>query len=280
MLRLLKYLLAVFLLIFVFYSMALLIWGIESQPLVVHNKDLTTEEAGKIKRLMTSIDPRKMKKDEVKHIQLTEAELNSILNYTTSRLFWDVAAQVDIHPGRFDIDASLKLPDELTGNYLNVQLNFAGRGVQNMDVVGLRLGSVPFPAFAFKPFLSLVHPILMRNANYRLLTDVVQSVNDIEFSDDQMRVVYQHDPENLLRTRRQVSGMLLTKSEIERLRAYDAYLMEYSNSQRMTNSGIPVYKFMQNIFTLAKQRTQIWQSIGRKSCSFDYPCGLQQWFIP
>ncbi|KAA3652940.1 MAG: hypothetical protein DWQ10_18800 [Calditrichaeota bacterium] len=255
MLKYLKYFFAIFFLVAIFYTIILLIWGIQSKPLVVNNQDLTTREAGKIKRLIITIDPRKMQKDEVKHIQLSESELNSILSYAANRVFWDIAAQVDIHPGRFDIDASLKLPDELTGNYLNVQLDFTGRGIENMDVASLKLGAVPLPAFAFKPFLLLFHPILMRNGNYQLLTDVIQSIQDIEFGKDQLKVEYQHDPENLLRTRRQISGTLLTKAEIERLRAYNAHILDYSTSHRKTNAGIPVYNFLRNLFELAKERT-------------------------
>ncbi|KAA3614044.1 MAG: hypothetical protein DWQ05_17385 [Calditrichaeota bacterium] len=256
MFKILKYLFAFLFLIAIFYTIALLIWGIEKDPLVVNQQDLTTVEAGKIKRLATNIDPRKMKKDEVKSIDLTESELNSILAYAASRVFWDIAAKVDINPGHFDIDASLKLPDEFTGNYLNVELDFAGRNVENLDVVGMRLGSVPLPAFLFKPTMTLLHPLLQRSMNYQILLDVIKSMREVEFSEEKVRIVYQHDPENLLRTRRQVSGMLLSDDEIERLRAYNEHLMAFSQSRKKTGAGIPVYEFMQNLFALAEDRTQ------------------------
>ncbi len=255
MLKILKYFFTLSFLVTIFYAIAVLIWGIQNRPLVVNRQDLTTQEAGKIKRLAHTVDPRAMEKDEVKNITLTESELNSILAYAANRIFWDVAARVDIQPNHFNIDATLKLPDELTGNYLNIEIDFAGRGVENLDVEALRIGAVPFPAFTFKPVLTLLHPLLLRSTNYRLLFDIIKSMRDVQFNENQLRVVYQHDPENLLRTRRQVSGFLLTDIEIGRLRAYNKHLLQYSDSQRKSRAGFPMYKFLQHLFELAEKRT-------------------------
>ena len=123
---------------FLFYALLLsivaglpvLLWlMVEDTPRVSASDQLAVEDVEKVRRLLRDLDPRQLKDGETRRLTLTERDASLLVDQTLSR--WPGAAQakarVRFIPDHAEIQATLPLPNNPLGRYLNasVQLTLA-----------------------------------------------------------------------------------------------------------------------------------------------------------
>ena len=116
-----------------------------------------------------------------RHLHLTDAEINAVVNSALGRGVGRRRASVHFEPSMFTALASLEVPRRLgEGQFLNVQL--AGRlsideGRLHLGMEELRLGSLSVPAVLLRLLSSSVYAMLMDDPQIRRIIEAVVTLN-------------------------------------------------------------------------------------------------------
>ncbi|MEZ5546775.1 MAG: hypothetical protein R3E74_03245 [Pseudomonadales bacterium] len=82
----LKWLLFAVVLMTLFIPAAVLIWGVQEQPVLLTGQRMNYEHVTRLHRLMKDHDPRRMRAGETKQLVTVEDDLNLALQYVMSNL--------------------------------------------------------------------------------------------------------------------------------------------------------------------------------------------------
>ncbi|HSF57579.1 MAG TPA: hypothetical protein VLD83_05880 [Candidatus Binatia bacterium] len=116
-----------------------------------------------------------------RHLHLTDAEINALVNSALGRGGGQRRASVHFEPAKFTALASLALPRRLgEGQFLNVQL--AGHlliddGRLHLGMDELRLGSLSVPAMLLRLLSSSAYAMLMDDPQMRRIIEAVDALN-------------------------------------------------------------------------------------------------------
>ena len=179
-------------------------------PAQFHRTDLAW-----IKSLFQKHDPRSQTPDVVYSIQLDETELNRLLNYAVElRRVSGIAAELT--PGRATLTATLSVPPNPFGRYLNLTADVADvpGGIR---IQSLRLGSLPLPGALADWTARRAHRWLRRDKTYATLVD---AFSRISFEENQATLDYRWQPELLTRIERKSVDLLVAPEDQTRMLAY------------------------------------------------------------
>lgn len=164
------------------------------------------------KSLFQKHDPRRQTPDVVQTIQLDEAELNRLLNAAVELHRVSGIAAV-LAPGRATLTATLTVPDTPFGRYLNVTADVADTP-EGIRIDGMRIGSLPIPAWLANLGMRGVHGWLRRDTTYAGLFDAFAGVN---FDENQATLDYRWRPELLTQIERKSIELLVAPDEQSRM---------------------------------------------------------------
>ncbi|MCI0526194.1 MAG: hypothetical protein L0Y56_01890, partial [Nitrospira sp.] len=207
----------------------LIVFGVESKPWVVSEKELSTQDVERAKQLVKQNDPRKLKAGEIKSLQLTERDLNLLLHYALSLFPYTkkLKAAIDLYPNSADTRFTFTLPDNPLGSYLNLSVTLS-KSSDSLAIERLKIGALTFPGRFVNPMMQYAYRYLQRSEKYRGVTEVVQAVKDFRLQEDQLLLVYQWQPDMVNRLRAQGRDLLLSTADKERLLAYNEHLAKIS----------------------------------------------------
>ena len=183
-------------------------------PAEFHRTDLAW-----IKSLFEKHDPRSQTPGVVYSIQLDETELNRLLNYAVElRRVSGIAAELT--PGQATLTATLTVPPNPFGRYLNIAAEVAGvpGGIQ---IRSLQLGSLPLPGLLADWTARLAHIWLRRDKTYAALAN---AFSQVKLEENQATLDYRWHPELLTRIERKSVELLIAPEDQMRLLAYSAQL--------------------------------------------------------
>jgi hypothetical protein len=194
------FLLSIFVLVAVF--------GIESTPLVEPVKRMSHQDIARIKLLLRQHDPRHLKKQKDRTLLLTERDLNLLLEYAVPHAL-DANSQVDLQPNGMMVRLTVKLPDSMLGDYVNITTDITDVD-GTIHVERLTLGGLSLPVWLLEPLLMQSHRIMLaRFDEYRA---AVEAIRSYRFNDDDLIVVYQLDPNHIERLRQSGKVFLFPES--------------------------------------------------------------------
>ena len=251
---LIVFLIGVFIVVIVIQAV-LLIFGIQSEPLVVPNKKLTYDDLTRVKQFIRENNPKRLKPGEIKNTSVTERDLNLFLDYASSQLprHQQLYAQVVLDKNVLNAQLSYKLPNNPFGDYLNVTLGLVPKSNRLM-VRKLKIGSLRIPGLLVNVAAGIAHRVLRPYKPYQSVIELTDSVKDIQVSDQGVAVVYQWQPDLIKKVREQGQDFLLPPDEKERLRIYYERLVAVSQS--MNRQTVSLSQFFQPMFLFAQQRVQ------------------------
>lgn len=172
-----------------------------------------------IKMLFERHDPRGQTPDVIQSIHFDEAELNRLLNYAVElRHVSGVAA--DLTPGMATLNATLTVPRNPFGRYLNITAEVTGvpGGIR---IQSLQLGSLPLPGVLADTVARVTHRWLRRDETYAALADAFSGVS---FGENQATLDYRWQPELLTRLERKSAAFLIAPEDQARMLAYAGQL--------------------------------------------------------
>jgi len=152
-----------------------LVWfAIDDTATVQEQADLTPAHVQRAHWLLKHNDPRAMRPGMLRTIVVSQEDLDIAVNYLTNQLGGGASKAV-LHDGGGSLRASLALPTNPVGRFVNLELDW--RETADLPRVDrLRLGRVPVPAFLCNWLLEWGLRYLQADPRYAAAADVVQQV--------------------------------------------------------------------------------------------------------
>jgi hypothetical protein len=217
----------------------------QDQPLVRRGAEFTHEDVERAARVLEQHDPRRMKSGTLRTMSIRADDLDLVVNYLANR-FGRGSARLVLGPGVLSLAASVELPANPLGRYVNVQaLLRETAGLPAFE--DLRIGRLPVPGLLADWALAHALRSLDRTAEYRLAADTIRSVS---IADASVRIVYEWRDDLPGR----MSDALLPPAERERLRFYQDRLVQVTRDAAMPRR-VSLEDLLVPLMRLAAERT-------------------------
>jgi hypothetical protein len=217
--------------------------AIDDTPKLQTRADLNPEQIARGKLIFRQNDPRRLKSGAIAKVALDQQELDLAINYLANQYANGVAG-LRIDKGRAQIEATLHLPANPLGHYVNLTLELR-QSTDLPTVDHVSIGKLWIPGMLAKPLLNLLLDTLQPAADRQAFSNVVKHVL---FQPQRLTLTYrwQADLPGKLR------GALLTPDDQQRLEAYQRRLTELS---QVDNKSVSLTEFSKPLFKLAAQRS-------------------------
>jgi hypothetical protein len=225
-----------------FLAVAAIAMSLQNQPLVAGSAILTAQDIERAKRIVDAQDLRKEGRGGTQTVSIDERDLNVALAYLADR-FGRAAARVVLQSGTALLQASVELPQNPIGRYVNIDAAFReAEAAPHFD--RLRIGSLPVPRIIADALLREGLRRLTAVRQGQLAASVVKSVR---FRDGVLAVTYQWSDEVAALAR----VALIAPEEHARLRAYQERLADVVEKAPRT---ISLARLLPPLFQLALDR--------------------------
>jgi len=241
-----RWILAIVLLLVLAVPVALIVLAaaaLEDRPAVAQPVEVTPEQIARAKRMMAAHDPRKARSGALRSFALSAEDLELALNAGLAPR--GGAAKVSVSPGAVRVWASVRLPANPFGAYLNVEAHAReSRSLPEFDALTIGRVSVPAP---------IANWLLARGLE-RLDTSGAGAAADVlervRFEGEFVRVEYRWREDLPERLR----SALLPAGEQERLRAYHERLVQVTADPKLPRQ-ISLVALMRPLFDHAAARS-------------------------
>lgn len=221
--------------------------ALQGEPTVALYQPPAVADVARALALLRAHDPRRARPGAVSAVQVSERDLDVLLNHAALRRL-DAYTAVSLQRGVAVVRSSLPLPRNPFGRWLNVELRLLETG--GLPVIdSLHLGRLPVPAALAERAL----PWLAQRAGVQAELDVAaEVVRRVHFMPQRVAVVYAWRDDSAVR----VLGALVPAADQARLRAYHDQLAQVVARQGpgWTVSLAPLVGPM---FELARQRSAL-----------------------
>lgn len=220
--------------------------AVQDQPLVERNTEITPANIERAKRILERNDPRHMKPGTLRTITLDQEDLDLAVHYAVKR-YARGGADVALRPGSAHVRATLPMPPNPVGRYLNIEAEW--RDTPTLpQLERLRVGRLRVPQRVANWLLErgIVH--LQGGADYRAATDAIRRV---QTSAGMVQVIYEWNqtlPD-------QLRAALVTREDQERMQAYQSRLVDFTRHAATLTLRVTVGELLQPLLVLAAERT-------------------------
>jgi hypothetical protein len=158
--------------------------AVQDTPSVRNDTRLSVDDVARAKRLLAENNPRTLRDGERRAVKLSERELNLLLSYVLPDSY---ACKVDLAAGKARFLASLRLPDNPIGPYLN--LDFDMLETTGLPSAGrLHLGHLRLPDWLLRAVAGFADlRLAARLPEYR---ELLESIDSVKVGENAVRVVY------------------------------------------------------------------------------------------
>lgn len=220
--------------------------AIEDQPMIQREARLTPNEVQRAKTLFQEHDPRKLQNGEVKTITISQQDLSLASNYLV-HLLGHGGSVVTVTDGYLVSKATLKLPKNPVGEYINVDLGIA-QARDFPQLAHLRVGRLEIPNWIAKKGLQLALNHAYDETGSPTASDLIHNVT---IHRNQIQLTYQWDS-NITNV---VRNALVSPKDQLRLKAYHQRLTQVTTDIG-ARSTVSLVTLMQPLFALAQERSQ------------------------
>ena len=190
--------------------------ALEPLPRVLDSMSLSVDDVDNVRRLLRDNDPRRLRDGESKRAVLTERELNLMLRHAIPEGY---AARVRLARGRVTIAASMPVPDNPLGSYVNTQLVLVEDG-QSLQPVAISVGRIHLPAWLAGRLATLGNRLIQgRVPEYGAM---LESLESVQADEDALAVTYRWRSEFLAQFRDRGRALVLSEERRRRILAYYA----------------------------------------------------------
>jgi len=222
--------------------------ALEDEPLVPGPAPLSPAEIERAKRLLAEHDPRTLRHLQVKTLALDEDELGLLLGHALGR-FGAGGSLVDIAGGTLDAYASLELPPNPLGRFVNLEIGL-GESAHFPRLERLRVGRVAVPAWLADALLERGIDALHRRAGAG--GEAREVIESVRFTDRRVEVTYRWRSDVADRLRAQ----LVSSEEAERLAVFQARLAELTREPGLGRET-SLATLVPPVFALARERSAV-----------------------
>ncbi|HSV52460.1 MAG TPA: hypothetical protein VLJ57_10105 [Burkholderiaceae bacterium] len=220
--------------------------AVQDQPLIERTADITPANIERAKRILERNDPRQMKPGTLRTITVDQEDLDLAVNYAARR-YAKGGADVVLRQGTANLRATLSLPPNPAGRYLNIEAEWRDTAALP-QLERLRVGRLRVPKRVADWLLQRGIAYLQGGADYRAATDAIKRVNT---SAGMVQVIYEWN--NSLPD--QLRAALVTREDQERMQAYQQRLVDFTRHAATLTHRVTVSELLQPLFMLAAQRS-------------------------
>lgn len=219
--------------------------ALEPQPHVEPGGRITRDDLVWAKQLFERSVPRARTSDTLQTLELTEEDLNRLLNYAVVvRPVSGVLA--DLEHGKAALTVTLRVPANPFGAYLNFSAEFISQDGMPA-LAAMQAGSLPLPSFLGRGVMLLAQIWLKRDPAYVALMHSIQSIRVME---NRLVMDYHWKPELLTLLERKGAEVLIGADEKQRLLAYAGVVRQVVASYP-AKSQQPVHELVARVFAHA-----------------------------
>jgi len=230
------------------------VFGLESDPLVLPEKKLGLEDVGRIRQMLKENNPRRLKAGEIKELLVTERDVNLVLYYALSHSQFKktLKTRIYLNPNSANARFTYIMPSNPFGAYLNVSA-YLTQSSDSIAVDKLDIGSLTVPGWIVNPTWKIAHGYLQRHEKYSALIEGLQAIKNIDFNENNMVLVYQWLPEVVDQLKNRGRIFLLPDDEAEKILIYTAQLAMISRN--VDGNSASLTRFFRPLFQMALERT-------------------------
>lgn len=220
--------------------------SVQDEPLVARTTDITPANIERAKRILERNDPRSMRPGTLRTITLDQEDLDLAVHYAAKR-YAKGAADVVLRQGIANLRASLALPPNPAGRYLNIEAEW--RDTEALpQLERLRVGKLRVPKRLANWLLLRGINYLQGGADYRVAADAIKRVRT---NTGVVQVIYEWTDA----LPGQLRAALVTPEDQERLQAYQRRLVDFTRHAATLTQRLTVGELLQALFTLAAERS-------------------------
>lgn len=226
-------------------AIPLAVWlAFDELPLLKPAPQVAHTDVERARRVLERNDPRKGAPGALRHLALSQADLDVLLN-EGARRFGNASAHAVLGEGQMTLQLSVRVPRNPIGPWLNVDaLLLQTDALPRIE--RLRIGRLPVPGWLAD--LALERALRRLNATEpgRFANDAVRSIG---FAPSSLRVVYAWREDIVARLRNAV----LPADDVQRLRVYHDRLVA-TVAKLPPNAGVSLARLLPPLFELARQQ--------------------------
>ena len=219
---------------------------LQDEPTVAVTTDIEPTDIARVLALVRAHDPRRVLPGQLDAVVLGERDLDVLINHFAYRRL-GVPARVSLRPGVADLQASVHLPPNPFGRWLNVQVQVS-ETASLPQITALQVGGLPLPAWLGLPLLRQAADGAGLTAELAMAADLLRRVN---FQPQQLALSYVLRADSAQR----IVAAVVPPAEQQRLRAYSDRLVALAALPRSA-SGSSLAHWLGPMFELARQRSQ------------------------
>jgi hypothetical protein len=222
------------------------VMAVDDHALVPASDAPSTADVARAKQLLARYDPRKLKAGAVNNAEIGASDLNLLAKHAINLLARG-GATVEVGRGSLKGQASIELPDNPVGRYLNVEADLqAADGLPEFQ--RLRVGSITVPGWLANFAAVKALDAYMDGRGAGLVSEFIRTV---EFEPGKLRLAYRW-PAGAVE---QVRARVVSPQADERLREFNERLVQVTRKFRHDNV-VPLLEIMKPLFDLAETRSR------------------------
>jgi hypothetical protein len=235
------------------------LWGafllLEKVPRIASAISPSVESVGRAERLLREVDPRRLRQGQLKTIDLKESDFNVALGHALGRFAMtrQVRAEVDFAPRGAAVAATIELPANPIGSYLNIAFTLLPTPA-GLDVSQVRLGRLAIPVWGVRKTLALAQEFAQTRAEYRDIEAALRAIHAVTLTDSTASVVFRWDEQLAARLGEHGRDLLLPAADRERLTAYRRHINAFIDAS--TTPSLPLIALLKPTFEFAASRTR------------------------
>lgn len=252
MIRILRRTLAAAVTLLVVTALLVAVFAFESTPRVTAEEQVTIADVQRARGVLARHDPRGAPGTGTQSVTLTGQDVTLLVRYAASR--WrPAAARVSLRDGSADVVASVELPANPLGRWLNIRAELIqSQGLPR--IASVTAGRVPVPAVAAN---AVARWLLRRTPSGSPLALARDAVRQVRFQQDSVHVEYAWAGG----AGAQFRTLLVPSDDVLRLEAYNAELARQVASLPR-DSTLSMADLLRPMLALAAQRSATGDAIG------------------
>lgn len=220
--------------------------ALQHEPAVSLQAEPVAEDVARALSLVRAHDPRRTPPGRVNALRLSERDIEVLLNHAALRRYSPSAGSLSLLRGAAVLRASVYMPANPFGRWLNVELRLRETGgLPALD--SLQVGTLPLPAWVGERALHWAAAQAGLQAQWQAAGDVVRRVS---FAPRELSVVYAWQGDS---TERLLDGLVPPEQQ-QRLRAYAEHLAAVTARQG-PDWQVALPPLVAPMFQLARQRS-------------------------
>jgi len=248
-----------FLVLMLSFPIALILLALQSHPTVPPNKSLNSVEIVQIEQLLLNNVPQNVSNQGLQEVNLSNEELNLLLRYAGEILESEphLSGRILLSANMMSTEISIPLISSIIPAYLNLSAEFTSSG-REFQLSGLKAGYIRVPGnLVNKVATWLDRQFLSDNQTYFEIAELVESVQRIDISPNQLELELLWEPTLLSRIRTQAQQLFISDQDQQRIIRHYNVLAQVINEVPGTTRAITLTSLFKPLFTAAQIQTTI-----------------------